>query len=623
MLGAALLFAVHPQARAQDIGYFPQTTYKIVQLTGETDQPRRIPTLSRMWSNYCVHGTDLGSTFEHNGHLYFLFGDTPGIPGTHDDRDDFLAWTDATRPEDVALTVNKDGDCVHILTVPGVPLAGLEVPSYGISLTSGVYVVVTTDAFPADNPLYMGRSVMAVSHDDGYSFQQLYDLSVQSQGGQFINVSMVEVDGTNFPGLPPEKCVLIWGSGLYRLSDVRLAYIPSSQITDKSAIRYFSGLQGNAPQWSTNEVDATLLFTLSEPVVGELSVAFCAQLGQWIMLYNAGTEIHMRSASSPWGPWSFFPTTIFEGWRDRAYGRFMHWPGSDVFADSPLVGPDQGGGPYGPYLIPRFLQGDQNRVTIVYTMSTWNPYQALLMQSDIGHPDRVPPESISSEVTLPGGPGWTVSGDFLRQFVWTNGVPYVTTYANNGDADMGVAQYGFVASGCDQALEFSVQGGDAEVVLIEQSQDVPVSPPDLPAFYNALKNGAYGRVVETMIGPQTNGLDLSVRWDLRRHRGKLMRLFVIDALNRPWGFISVSQVTRYFVNGSVPSTIYVNRTNTAGPFLGTADHPFPTVTAGYNASASACSANLMIGGGNYPEALTMNKPMTVQAFGGPAIIGHQ
>src|ERR1039457_1521744 len=78
-----LLCGASTLAEAQNVGFFTDTTYKIVQLTGETDQPRRIPTLSRMGSSYCVGGTDLGSTFEHNGHLYFLFGDTPNIPGTH------------------------------------------------------------------------------------------------------------------------------------------------------------------------------------------------------------------------------------------------------------------------------------------------------------------------------------------------------------------------------------------------------------------------------------------------------------------------------------------------------------------------------------------------------------
>jgi hypothetical protein len=616
-----LLCGAVTQAEAQNVGFFTDTTYKIVQLTGETDQPRRIPTLSRMGSSYCVGGTDLGSTFEHNGHLYFLFGDTPNLPGTHDDRDDFLAWTDATRPEDVTLNVNKDGGCVHILTVPGVVLSGLEVPSYGISLASGIYAVVTTDA--SFNPDTMGRSVMAVSHDDGYSFQQLYDLSVLSQGGKFINVSMVEVDGRQYSNLPLEPCVMIWGSGRYRQSDVLLAYVPSSQITNQSAIRYLSSTVGPEPFWSSSEADAVSLFNPSEPVVGELSVAYCQPLAQWLMLYNAGAEIHMRSASLPWGPWSSQPTTIFEGTRDRANSRYIHEANGDVFSDTETIGSDAGGGPYGPYLIPLFFQGDQNRVSVVYTMSTWNPYQALLMQSDIGYPDQVH-ETTSSLTTLPGDPDWIVSGNFLTKFTF-NGVPYVTTYSANGDADMGVAQYGFFASGCDQALQFSVHGGDAEVVLIEQSQDVPAAVPDVPTFYTALKTGNYGRVVETIIGPQSNSSDheLSVRWDLRRHRGKMMRLFVIDWLNRPWGFISVSQITRFFVNGSAAANIYVNGANGIPPFLGTPANPFQTVTAGYNAAATAiCPANLLIQTGHYLESLTMNRPVMIQSVGGEVSIGH-
>jgi hypothetical protein len=470
----------------------------------------------------------------------------------------------------------------------------------------------------------MGRSVMAVSVDNGQTFQKLYNLSNLSQGGKFINVSMVEVDGRLFANLPPEPCVLIWGSGLYRQSDVFLAYVPSAQMANKTAIRYFSGLFDQAPVWSANESNAVSLFNPPELLVGEFSVTYSQTLAQWIMLYNAGPQIHLRSASLPWGPWSGQPTVIFDGWRDHALGQYMHVQTAfgqyDVFSDP---GQQQTwGGPYGPYLIPRFFHGDQNRLTIVYTMSTWNPYQAVLMQSDIGYPSQVS-EMISSLTTLPGSAGWTVSGSFLRNFVWTNGVPHVTSYADNGDADLGVAQYGFFASGCDQALEFGVHGGDAEVVLIEQSQDVPTVGPDVPAFYAALKRGDYGRVVETVIGPQSNDHELAVRWDLRRHRGRMMRLFVIDWLNRPWGFISVSQITRFFVNGSAPTNIYVNWSNLNPPYLGTSGNPFPTVTAGYNAAVgSICPANLLIQAGNYPESLIMNQPVTLQAVGGAATVGH-
>ena len=163
------------------------------------------------------------------------------------------------------------------------------------------------------------------------------------------------------------------------------------------------------------------------------------------------------------------------------------------------------------------------------------------------------------------------------------------------------------------------------MVLIEQSQDVPTAVPDVPTFYSALKAGNYGRVVETIIGPQNDNIDheLEVRWDMRRHRGKMMRLFVIDWLNRPWGFISVSQITRFFINESPAANIYVNGANGIPPFLGTPGNPFPTVTDGYNAAASAiCPANLVIQARHYLESLTMNQPVTIQAVGGEVVIGR-
>jgi hypothetical protein len=210
-----------------------------------------------------------------------------------------------------------------------------------------------------------------------------------------------------------------------------------------------------------------------------------------------------------------------------------------------------------------------------------------------------------------------VSGNFLRTFS-RQGVPYVTSYANNGDADLGVAQYGFVAGCSDQALEFNVHGGDAEVVLIEQTQSVPTTVLNVPGFYQTLKAGGYGPVAECMVGPRNNfadATDLKVRWDLRRHRGKALRLFVIDSLNRPWGFISVSQVTRFFVTGYEPVDTFV---------VGPPPYLFRTVAAGYNAVASSlCSTNILrIRAGQYSENLTLNKRLTLMADGGAVVIGR-
>src|SRR5260370_11991940 len=187
VLSGNALWIDGPRAAAQDVDFFTNTTYKIVQLTGGTDLTRRIPTLSRM-DNYCVTGTDLGSTFEHNGKLYFLFGDTSGLANFGD----FLAWTDGSRPEGAFLDVIRGGGCVQPITVPNVRMSCCEVPSYGISVGGRMYAVVTPHGYCAPGVCSMSNSVMAVSDDAGTNFHKLYDLSALTNGGKVISVSLVE-----------------------------------------------------------------------------------------------------------------------------------------------------------------------------------------------------------------------------------------------------------------------------------------------------------------------------------------------------------------------------------------------------------------------------------------------
>lgn len=641
-LGASGLWGVGTRAIAEEVGFFPGTTYKIVQLTGDGDTTRRTDTITRTNSNAHVSETDLGSPFEHKGQLYFLFGDTPSLERTPGDRlasdyrPDFLAWNSDTsnRPENVFLTawrdVQRPGSHAQTLTIPGVSLKEFEVPSGGISVNGSIYLVATTDHYKAQSGLdasavpiiadYMGRSVMAVSHDDGQSFARLYDVSTQNvvydgpnQAGHptnlsanFINVSMVEVNGQDFPNiLPSEPCVLIWGTGMYRESNVRLAYVPSAHIGDnnRSAFRYFAGLN-HVPMWSVNEADAGDLFdernpSTNKPVTSELSVVYCPQLAKWIMLYYdpSPPQVHMRSAATPWGPWSAQPVVVFDGWKDRAYANYLHvntaWQGKQWDVFSAPGRQNDWGGPYGPYLIPRFFQGDQNRVTIVYAMSTWNPYQVVLMQSDIGYPSRFPRDDVARIATLPGS-----AGDFLVSFnriIDGKDVPHVTSFGANGEADMGVWQYNFVVGSADQALEFWVHGGDAVVVLIENPHDIPPTITDVPTFYTNLKRGDFGRVVEVVIGPQNNDVDVAVRWGLRRHRGKSMRLMLIDSVAGAWGFISVSEIRR---------------------ILG------PTVVGAYAAATAGTSVpNLIINAGTYSERPTMSLPATLTAEDGAVTIG--
>jgi hypothetical protein len=348
------------------LSYVEKSTKRICQLTGEEDRQLKQPTLNRTLSRFGLLGTDLGSSFEHKGKLFFLFGDTWERPG---DRDS-IAWTESRDPEKIDLTflTGPDGKWLS-LEVPGITQAGWDIPSYGVSIDGKMYVVFTTDHSDSKT---MGRSVLAVSEDDGKTFRQVYDLS----DSKFINVAMWKTD----------SWLYIFGSGNYRESSVCLARVEQKNVEKRDSLRFFSGQSADGvPQWSEKEGDAALLF--HHDVVGELSVAYCEPVKRYVMLYNSlkPRGIVMRSAAQPWGPWSEMEF-IFNPERDNGFGHFMHrydkdHPNADQLSDPNRDRDDAE--EYGPYIISRFTKGDENGCRIYYTMSTWNPYEVHIMRSDL------------------------------------------------------------------------------------------------------------------------------------------------------------------------------------------------------------------------------------------------
>jgi hypothetical protein len=63
----------------------------------------------------------------------------------------------------------------------------------------------------------------------------------------------------------------------------------------------------------------------------------------------------------------------------------MHMPGrsgrGDTIGDRNRL--DQPGGEYGPFIMERYTTCTGDRCRLYYTMSTWNPYQVMVMQSDV------------------------------------------------------------------------------------------------------------------------------------------------------------------------------------------------------------------------------------------------
>ena len=354
---------------------------KIHQLIGDWDKERNQPTLNRTGVLYGLPMTDLGTPFSHNGRTYIVFGDSWNAGD-----DDPIAYSEDTNLEDgLSLTfLQNPNGTYRPVTIPGISLQGYEVPMEGVSVNGKMYVYATTDH---SQYVTMGRSVLAVSNNNGYNFSYLYDLSVD----HFINVSVVKVDSSQWQGFPLSEGegLVMFGSGIYRESNVKLAFQPASQIETKNVIRYFAGLDaGDIPIWSTNESDAIDLF--NQPSIGELSVSYNKFIKRWIMLYNDFTfyrGINMRTAKYPWGPWSP-PQVIFEPWADNGYCHFMHasWEDDNPHCDSVHDTGRQNiwGGEYGPYQFEDFATGNACSTTIYFTMSTWNPYTVVLMKATLG-----------------------------------------------------------------------------------------------------------------------------------------------------------------------------------------------------------------------------------------------
>ena len=362
---------VYLPTRAQDVIYLKGSTEKISQLVGDFDRHLNSPTINLTETRYKLWGTDLGVPFQHKGQTIILFGDVPGT-----DRDPVAYSIDMDPTDGLALTFVTDNNGVfQPITIPGISQGAFEVPVEGISREGTIYIYHTTNT--------MGRSVLARSSDEGNSFQLIENNFSELY---FINVSLVEVNVSEWTGLPQTDGtgLILFGSGDYRKSNLYMAFQPADYIERKEEIRYFTGINGGTPQWSSDENQATSLF--EQPCLGEFSVTYNDFINKWILLYNCDEPrgINFRSADFPWGPWSE-TQLIFEPWEDQGYCHFMHvnWQFRNCDQVHDPGRENEWGGEYGPYQFEHFASGNENSTTIYYTLSTWNPYTVVLMRSTL------------------------------------------------------------------------------------------------------------------------------------------------------------------------------------------------------------------------------------------------
>ncbi|MBZ5642701.1 MAG: DUF4185 domain-containing protein [Acidobacteriia bacterium] len=361
------------------------STVKLEQLIGDQDKERHQPTGNQTNTRYGIEGAELGTSFEHDGHAYFLFGD---IVGDMPRWPDALATSDATDPESgvhLDFLTRAKGRYVSIQPA-GINMGANGVPLAGISLKDQVYVAVRTN----DPRNRRTEHSVLTKFTPPANFESLRTIS-QMPSGRFLKMSLHEQPegATGFP--PGGPWVLMWGTGAYRESDAYLAIVPAAQFESGAGTKFFAGMDtAGAPKWSGAEADAQPV--VKDGTLGDLSVTWCKDLGLWLMTYDRRTApagITFSYSRTPWGPWSE-PQLIFNGLVNGALGKYIHNPRARP--NDGLAGPLHMlrneadpeaviGGAYAPYMVERWTRLRGNELDIYYTMSTLNPYVVVLMKS--------------------------------------------------------------------------------------------------------------------------------------------------------------------------------------------------------------------------------------------------
>lgn len=344
-----------------------------------------------------MFGTDIGTSFEANGRVVFLFGDTraenPNVNLGAVDPIGFSTTTDGDSPLQLNFFTQANGTTLWI-TPPGIKMAGDDVPNAGIALSDGIYFVVNTGAdHTLGNDYYRNAySVLVRFNEAAKTFTTGRTIS-RSADGHFV-----------FTGLQASgPDVYMFGTGKYRASDIYLSQTPASGFWAGTGTRYFAGRVNGQPTWTTSEAAAVPViqdnplngppWPNGNPSVGNLNVGYSPDLGMWLMTFDGGRQsaatrgLYFTYAKDPWGPWAT-PQLIFNGVRDNGLGVFIHNPGA-VPSDGltgPTIGPNDpvttAGAAYAPSLINRFTRVTGNTLRIYYLVSTWNPYTVIKMRSE-------------------------------------------------------------------------------------------------------------------------------------------------------------------------------------------------------------------------------------------------
>lgn len=290
--------------------FMVRTVEMVSRLTGP-DAPSRT---DQRWN---IFGTDLGSSFMHDGRIHMVFGDTWGREGAEgaDWRSNTMAIVEPD-PDYGYVVVDaitaEDGDAIELLhSLKQSRVEKTVIPHSGISIDGRMYLHYMSirewapSGWGYQEPVSNG-SGFAWSDDNGQTWTK-DDAAFWPGNNAFTQGWMVEHGGH----------VYVFGTPAGRFGAVKLMRVPRDSILNPSLYTYWTGNGWrDDPNYAAEVVPAP---------AGELSVRWSEHHQRWIMMYlnDVTHTIVLRTADQIEGPWSEEHTVVSAEEYPTLYAPFM------------------------------------------------------------------------------------------------------------------------------------------------------------------------------------------------------------------------------------------------------------------------------------------------------------
>lgn len=336
------VLAVISPAMAQPapaLNWIPNSSVKLEQNIGDVDWATGSNTTSQTVTRFNIEGNDLGQSFEDNGKLIFLFGDTISENTTFWDYHaaDPLAWSTNANGESGLLLnfytnrpYNYDDFTPVFVQPAGIEMGPDDVPNAGISLSNGVFLICKTGSDTSLPSPQTNDFSMLVTF---YETNLLLATNTYAVTNFFVTNRIVSMLNTNLPGnsllqghfikvalRQSGTNIMMFGTSEQRASDIFLCMIPIANFLSGQGTVYFAGLTNNQPIWSNIESDCVPVvqdnptngpaWPNDTPSADNVSVIYSTNLALWLMTYDGGKNptpnrsyvgIYFSCASQPWG----------------------------------------------------------------------------------------------------------------------------------------------------------------------------------------------------------------------------------------------------------------------------------------------------------------------------------